>query len=65
MRGIVWATVTALALGLVVGGVSLASGGSANPGHPMVINLLSQATAINNFVDTVVLGRCPKQTDRH
>jgi hypothetical protein len=59
MRRIVWATVTALALGLVVGGVSLASGGSANPGHPMVINLLSRATAINNFVDTGPPGLSP------
>ena len=59
MRRILWAAVAAAALGLVVGGVSLASGGPASPGHPMVINLLSRATAINNFVDTAPAGFSP------
>lgn len=59
MRRIVWVTVAALALGLVVGGVSLASGGPANPRHPMVINLISRATAINNVVDTGPAGFSP------
>jgi allene oxide cyclase-like protein len=52
MRKIFWATVSAAALGLVIGGVSWGSGGPANSGNPMVIKLISRATAINNFVDT-------------
>ena len=56
VKRILWATVAALAAGLILGGVSLASGGPANPGNPMVINLLSRATAINTFVDTGPAG---------
>jgi Allene oxide cyclase barrel like domain len=59
MRRIVWATVAAAAIGLVVGSISLASGGPASSGNPMVINLISRATAINNFVDTGPAGFSP------
>jgi hypothetical protein len=59
MRRIVWATVAAAASGLVLGGVSLASGGPANSNNPMVISLISRATAINNFVDTGPPGFSP------
>jgi hypothetical protein len=45
-------TVTATAFALVVGGVSFAAEGPSNAGQPLVINALSRATAINNFVDT-------------
>lgn len=52
-------TLSALAAGLAIGGVSLASGGPANASNPMVINLISRATAINNFVDTGPPGLSP------
>jgi Allene oxide cyclase barrel like domain len=48
-----------LGVGLGVGSASLASGGAANPNKPMVINLISRATAINNFVDTGPPGLSP------
>jgi len=47
------------AVGLVVGGVSLASQGPANNSNPLVLNLISRATAINNFVDTGPPGFSP------
>ena len=59
MRRIVWAAAAAAAIGLALGGVSLASGGPANSGNPMVIHLISRATAINNFVDTGPPGFSP------
>ena len=49
----------AVAAGLAIGGVSFASGGPANASQPMVINLISRATAINNFVDTGPPGFSP------
>jgi Dirigent-like protein len=52
MRRIVWLTIALAALALGIGGVSLASEGPANNAQPLVLNLLSRATAINNFVDT-------------
>jgi hypothetical protein len=54
-----WATVAVLALGLVVGGASLASGGPSNRNNPTVMHLISRATAINNFVDTGPAGFSP------
>ena len=47
------------AVGLAVGGVSLASQGPANNSSPRVLNLISRATAINNFVDTGPSGLSP------
>ena len=47
------------AVGLAVGGVSLASQGPANNSKPLVVNLISRATAINNFVDTGPAGLSP------
>jgi hypothetical protein len=58
-RRIVWVTVAVSGIALLIGGVSLAAGGPANPGNPMVINLLSRATAINTFVDTGPSGPSP------
>jgi hypothetical protein len=59
MRRIVWVTAAAVALGLAIVGVSLASQGPSNNANPLVINLLSRATAINNFVDTGPTGFSP------
>ena len=59
MRRIVLSIVAAAALSLVIGGVSLASEGPANKAQPLVLNLLSRATAINNFVDTGPNGFSP------
>jgi len=56
MRRIAWATAAAVALGLAIGGVSLASKGPSNNASPLVLSLLSRATAINNFVDTGPAG---------
>jgi hypothetical protein len=57
MRRKLWiAVAAALLAGLVIGGVSLASGGPANTGNPMVINLISRATAINKFIHTAPPG---------
>jgi len=52
-------TLSALVAGLAIGGVSLASGGTANASNPMVFHLISRATAINNFVDTGPPGLSP------
>jgi hypothetical protein len=46
-------------LALVAGGVSLASGDPANANKPLILNLISRATAINNFVDTGPAGFSP------
>ena len=52
MRRMVLPMVAAAAVRLVVGGVSLASHGSANNGNPLVLNLTSRAAAIDNLVYT-------------
>ena len=59
MKRIVWFTTAAAALGLAIGGVSYASEAPANNSQPLVINLLSRATAIDNFVDTGQAGPSP------
>jgi hypothetical protein len=59
MRRIVQLAIVVAVLGLVITGVSLASQGPANPSNPLVLNLLSRATAINNFVDTGPAGFSP------
>jgi Dirigent-like protein len=56
MKRIVWVTAAIVAVGLAIGGVSVASQGPSNNANPLVLNLLSRATAINNFVDTGPLG---------
>jgi hypothetical protein len=69
MRRIAFIAIALALLGLVIGGVSLASGGPANNASPLVLNLLSRATAINNFVDTGPSGFSPGDlyvfTDRY
>jgi hypothetical protein len=52
-------TVAAAALTLLVGGVSLAARAPANNSNPLVVHLLSRATAIDNFVDTGPAGPSP------
>ena len=59
MRRIVQLAIVVAVLGLVITGVSLASQGPANPSNPFVLNLVSRATAINNFVDTGPAGFSP------
>ena len=59
MSRIVWISAAALALLLGATGVSLATQGPANNASPLVINLLSRATAINDFVDTGSAGPSP------
>jgi hypothetical protein len=49
----------AIALGLIVGGVSVASGGPGNSSQPLIIKVITRATAINNFVDTGPTGFSP------
>jgi Allene oxide cyclase barrel like domain len=51
--------VAMLGIGVGVGSASLAAGGPANRSKPMVIKLISRATAINNFVDTGPTGLSP------
>ena len=58
-RRLLFGLVVVAALGLAVGGVSLASQGPANNSSPLVLNLISRATAINNFVDTGPSGLSP------
>ena len=58
MRRMAWIAITAAGLGLITGGVSLASQG-ASSSAPRVVNLISRATAINNFVDTGPSGFSP------
>jgi hypothetical protein len=58
-RKLVAAVVAATAIGLLVGGVSLAAQGPSNSSQPLVLDLLSRATAINNIVDTGPTGFSP------
>jgi hypothetical protein len=59
MQRLVGALAGAAAVCLIIGGVSLASGGAANRNNPLVLDLISRATAINNFVDTGPPGFSP------
>ena len=59
MSRIVWISAAAFALLLGAAGVSLATQGPANNASPLVLNLLSRATAINDFVDTGPVGPSP------
>lgn len=59
MRRIALLTIALAVLGLAIGGVSLASQGPSNNSQPLVLNLLSRATAINNIVDTGPTGFSP------
>ena len=59
MRRIVPASAAAVILGLVIGGFSLASQGPSNSARPLVLNLISRATAINHVVDTGPSGFSP------
>jgi Allene oxide cyclase barrel like domain len=59
MQRLLWITLAAAAVGLAVGGVSLASQGPNNNANPEVIQLISRATAIDNFVDTGPAGPSP------
>jgi len=59
MRRMVWVTVATAALGLVIGSVSLASQGPSSSSKPRVLDVISRATAINNFVDTGPAGFSP------
>src|SRR5262245_30442286 len=45
--------------GLALGGVSLAAGEPANRAQPLVVKLISRATAINNLVDIGPSGFSP------
>ncbi len=58
-RRLLLGLVVVAAVGLAVGGVSLASQGPANNSKPLVLNLISRATPINNFVDTGPPGLSP------
>ena len=58
-RKLTRAVVAVAAIGLVIGGVSLAAQGPANGSQPRVIHLISRATAINNIVDTGPPGFSP------
>ncbi len=60
MRRIGWITAAAGVVALAAGSVSLASSrGPANDSNPLVLNLISRATAINNLVDTGPAGLSP------
>jgi len=59
VKRVIWFSTAAAALGLAVGGASFAAGGPANGGQPLVVQLLSRATAIDNFVDTGPTGPSP------
>jgi hypothetical protein len=58
-RKLIGAVVAVGAIGLAIGGVSLAAGSPANNSNPLVVKLLSRATAIDNFVDTGPAGPSP------
>jgi hypothetical protein len=58
MKQLVGALAGAAAVGLLIAGVSLASGGG-NRNNPLQLHLISRATAINNFVDTGPPGSSP------
>jgi hypothetical protein len=59
MRRTVFASVAVVALGLVIGRISLASPGPSNSSNPLSVNLISRATAINNVVDVGPPGFSP------
>jgi hypothetical protein len=59
MQRIVSFTVAGAVLALLIGGVSLAAQAPANNSNPLVVHLLSRATAIDNFVDTGPAGPSP------
>jgi hypothetical protein len=59
MSRIISLTVAVAALTLLIGGVSLAAQGPANNSNPLIVHLLSRATAIDNFVDTGPAGLSP------
>lgn len=59
MKRIIWFTAAAVAFGLALGSVSFASAPPANNSQPLVLNALSRATAIDNFVDTGPAGSSP------
>jgi allene oxide cyclase-like protein len=59
MNRIISLTVAVAALTLLVGGVSLAAQAPANNSNPLVVHLLSRATAVDNFVDTGPAGPSP------
>jgi len=59
MTRIIRLTMAVAALTLLVGGVSFAAQGPANNSNPLVVHLLSRATAIDNFVDTGPTGPSP------
>jgi dirigent-like protein len=58
-RKLVAAVVAVAAVALLLGGASLAAQGSSNTSQPLVLNLISRATAINNVVDTGPAGFSP------
>jgi hypothetical protein len=58
-RKIAITVAVAAALGLLIAGVSFASDGPSNSAQPRVLNVISRATAINNFVDTGPSGVSP------
>jgi hypothetical protein len=58
-RRLIAAVVFVAAMGLAVGGASLAAQGPANNSNPIIVKLLSRATAIDNFVDTGPAGPSP------
>ena len=47
------------AVGLAVGGISLATQAPANDSNPIVLNVVSRATSISNFVNTGPAGLSP------
>lgn len=59
MSRIIWISAATLALLLGAAGVSLATQRPANNASPLVLDLLSRATAINDFVDTGTAGPSP------
>jgi hypothetical protein len=58
-RKLMAAAVAAAAVGLAIGGASLAAQGPSNNSQPLVLSLISRATAINNLVDTGPAGFSP------
>jgi hypothetical protein len=59
MNRIISLTFAAAALTLLLGGVSLGAQAPANNSNPLVVHLLSRATAVDNFVDTGPAGPSP------
>jgi len=58
-KKLVTAVIAVTAVGLVAGGASLAAQGPSNDNQPLVLHLISRATAINNIVDTGPAGFSP------